>query len=114
MPEKKIRYNFLHTIEDPNSISTFDWRHYTLSILAFSISRILKLGSTHSAVNGCPIVLLVTYCYRLVFKRQRLPKTLPLVRNISDQLLKVRFNEEREARFGNGIIQIKGFPICNV
>ena len=29
-------------------------------------------------------------------------------------MLKIRFNEEREAGFGNGMIQVDGFPICEV
>ena len=64
-------------------------------------------------MNGCVIVLLVPYCYRLVFKGQRFPKTLPLVKNIFDQMLKIRFYKEREAGFGNGMIQVDGFPICD-
>ena len=100
LPKHKIRYNLLPVVVDLSSIPTFDWCHYTLSILASSIARILKPGSTHSTVNGCVIVLLVAYYYRLVFKGQRFPKTLPLVKNISDQMLKIRFYEEREAGFG--------------
>ena len=114
LPEHKIRYNLLPVVEDVNSIPTFDWCRYTLSILASSIARILKPGSTHSTVNGCDLVLLVAYCYRLLFKGQRFSKTLPLVKNISDQMLKITFNEEREAGFGNGMIQVDGFPICEV
>ena len=41
-------------------------------------------------------------------------KTLSLVRNISDQLLKIRFTKEREAGFGNGMIQFEGLPIFEV
>ena len=99
LPEHKIIYNLLPVLEDVNSITPFDWCHYTLSILSSSIARILKPGSTHSTVNGCVLVLLVAYCYRLVFKGQKFPKTLPLVKNISDQMLKTRFNEERWAGF---------------
>ena len=65
-------------------------------------------------MNGCVLVLLVAYCYRLVFKGQRFPKTLPLTKNISDQMLKIRFNEERKTGFGKGTIQLDGLPICDV
>ena len=43
-----------------------------------------------------------------------MPKTLPLVKNISDPMLKIRFNEEMEVCFGNGMNQLDGFPICDV
>ena len=114
LPEHKIRYNLLPVVEVVNYIPTFDWCHYTLSILASSIAHILKPGSRNSSVNGCVFVLLVAYYYRLVFKGQRFLKTLPLVKNISNQMLKIRFYEEREAGFGNGMIQVDGFLICEV
>ncbi len=40
--------------------------------------------------------------------------SLPLIKNISDQMLKVRFHEEREAGFGNGRVLVDGFPISEV
>ncbi len=101
-------------MEVVSAIETFDWCHYTLSVLASSIARILKPGSTHSTMNGCAIILLVAYCYRVVFKGQKYPKSLPLIQNITDQMLKVRFYEEREGGFGNGRIMVDGFPICEV
>ena len=65
-------------------------------------------------MNGCAIVLLVAYYYRLVFKGQRFLKILPLIKNISDQMLKIWFNEERKTGFGNGMIHLYRFLICNV
>ena len=62
-------------------------------------------------MNGSALVILVAYCYRLAFKEQRFPKTLPLVKNSSDQMLKIRFNEKIEAGFRNGMIQLDRFPI---
>jgi hypothetical protein len=65
-------------------------------------------------VNGCAIILLVAYCHRLVFKGQRYPRSLPLIQNLTDQMLKVRFCQEREGGFGNGLLLDDGFPICEV
>jgi hypothetical protein len=112
LPENKIRYNLLPVVEVVSSISSFDWCQYTMSVLGSSIARIFKAGSTYSTVNGCSIILLVAYCHRVVFKGQRYPRSLPLIGTLNDQMLKVRFFQEREGGFGNGLLLVDGFPIC--
>lgn len=63
-------------------------------------------------VNGCVAILFVCYCYLFPHQGKPLPQSLPLIRHILDDEIKLRFDQERVTGFGKGIFRA-GFPLTS-
>ena len=62
-------------------ILTLDWCSFVLDLLFDSVDKVQKGGET---VNGCVLILLVAFCYRYPFQGRHCPKSIPLIKYLTN------------------------------
>ncbi|CAO2837969.1 unnamed protein product [Amaranthus hypochondriacus] len=112
LPDFRLRRSIYPAIADAATIQSFDWCSFVLDTLCESIRRVNSDNSV-KYVNGCVLILLFCYCYRFPYQGKPYSRSLPLVKNISEKLMKSRFEVEKAKGFGRGVLVLDGLPITH-
>ena len=100
LPDFKIRKTVYSAIVNPATINSFYWCSFIVESLCDTVRRVN--GDHHiNLLNGCVLVLLVCYCYRFSFQGRLYPRSLPLVHQLNEKVLKSRFEVERVVGYDN-------------
>lgn len=97
---RKMDTKLVGVLEDINNIQKYDWCTYVLNHLG---KTMIDYDDCKEYIPGCVLFLQLCYFHRYLFRGTCSPKSLPLIRHWTTELLKKRIREEG-GEYGAGFL----------